>query len=173
MAALQTDCVPRMKALTARSRLAKLASMPPLPPKVIAAASAFVGLVVGFLLGGLRASKAAREAAELKAKLDALDGQPQKWEARIERYDVVWFPIVTAEPKRRAVTGVVAGVPHCKKCVTALSLARNEWSCAKCGHASPESVADVAILDMISKEAVKQYLDRHSGYNTALSGKAS
>lgn len=146
-----------------------IALPPGLTPYAVPAAAAVVGLLLGLMLGKALsgAGRHKKRAEELSAKLTELEGRPEQWEARIDRYELLWFPAVTADPRRRVVTAVKPGVPHCRKCVAALSLDRGQWTCAGCGQTSPESIADLMIVDQIGKEAVTQFLQRHPGYTSA------
>lgn len=139
-------------------------------PNQLLAVAAGAGVVIGFILGRALsgAGGAKKRASDLEKKLSELENAPEKWETRIDRYELLWFPAVVADRKQRAVTSVAPGIPHCRSCIEPLSLNKGEWVCAKCGHRSPESIADLMITDQIGKEAVKQFLQRHPGYQTAL-----
>ncbi len=139
-------------------------------PQALLGAAAAAGVVIGFILGRALsgAGAAKKRAAELEAKLGDLESAPKQWEARIERYELLWFPTLTLDAKRRVATALAVGLPHCRSCVKPLSLNKGQWSCAECGHSSPESIADLMITDQIGKDAVKQFLQRNPGYTTAL-----
>ena len=110
----------------------------------------------------------------LRSRLEARIQQPQEglsrpetWEARIDRLDVLWFPIVTYSSAAKKVTKTAPGVPYCKNCVEPLSLSKGNgggWMCPQCKAAFPESLADVSIGDMVTKQALKQFLERRKDY---------
>lgn len=129
------------------------------------AAAAALPFIVLWLLARRRAVGAERRAESLAAELRDLKERPEKWEGRIERHELLWFPVVTGDPRQRAVTGVAAGVPHCRACVKAMGIQGKEWICDGCGQRRPESVADVVILDGITKEASAQFLQRRPGWS--------
>jgi len=91
------------------------------------------GLFLGWALGRRAAAVQRTRAEALQARLGELEGAPEVWEGRIEHFDVLWFPVVTADRRTRKVVSVKAGVPHCPKCAVPLTLVRDEWACADCG----------------------------------------
>ncbi|MDD5629043.1 MAG: hypothetical protein PHU21_08260 [Elusimicrobia bacterium] len=133
----------------------------------VSALAAVLGAALGWVLGRRGAAPAERRAAGLQAQLDELAARPLVWEGRVELFDLLWFPEVTASPKTHRVSSVKAGLPHCRECAAPLSLVGGEWACAGCQARRPESVADVAVTDMIAKEALRQFLQRHPDYRAA------
>src|SRR5436309_2777310 len=80
---------------------------------------------------------------ELEGELRALKKAPEKIEYRIERYELLWFPLVAASREAREVLTVVCGLPHCKTCVRPLSVSREtaDWVCAECRRRYPSSLS--------------------------------
>ena len=115
---------------------------------------------VAWLVQTIRLRRALRRAA-------ALEAGDKTVEYRIERFDILWYPVLTASPASKTVVSVKAGLPHCRKCLQALKLAEEEWACAKCGTKYPEAVADIASLDAVAKTATGYFLERHPGYHAA------
>lgn len=141
---------------------AKLWLMEALTPVMpYAWAAAALPFLVLWLLARRRVVAAERRAESLAAELRDIKERPDRWEARIERHDLLWFPVLTADPGRREVTEVAPGVPHCKSCVRPMAIEKTEWVCGQCGQRRPETVADLVIIDGVGRDAVKQYLERH------------
>jgi len=122
------------------------------------------GVLLGWALGWRKAAVQRARAEALQARLAELEGGPEVWEGRIEHFDVLWFPTVTADRRTRKVVSVKAGVPHCPKCAAPLVLARGEWACADCGVRRPESLADLMVVDSLAKQALAQFLQRRRDY---------
>lgn len=117
----------------------------------------------------VRASRLAGRAAALQAEVDALKSAPLKQEFRMDRFEVLWFPTVTASEAGKVVTQVVPGLPHCKSCVASLTLAADHsFSCGRCGAKFAASLADVFVTDSVSKDAVKFFQERHPGFRVEL-----
>ena len=142
----------------------------PLTPHERALAAAVLGLLLALLLQTWRASRLRSRLAGLAAELKGLREGPQKAESRIDRYDLLWFPTVAYLPAAKEIAAVSPGLPHCRACVVPLSLSAGQWTCPQCGAKHPESVADLAVLDGISKEAVRLFLERNKGYRLAAKG---
>ncbi|MFH1723098.1 MAG: hypothetical protein ABII00_00600 [Elusimicrobiota bacterium] len=138
---------------------------------ILAAVSAVLAVAALSLFAKVRGQKAVTEpaqgrAAALEAELAALRAKPVEREFRIERYDVLWFPVVTSSPAEKKVLGVKSGLPHCKKCALPLKAATGSeaWSCSACGAQSPASVTDLYVSDSIAKLALQYFQQRHSDY---------
>ena len=84
----------------------------------------------------------------------------------MERFEVLWFPTVTALPVVKEIQQVAAGLPHCKTCVEPLSLSggQNEWACRRCGARFPATLADLFVTDTLAKDALKFFQERHADY---------
>lgn len=136
-------------------------------PLEYAWAAAAVPFFLLWLLARRRAVNAERRAEGLAAELKDLKEKPERWEGRIDRYEVLWFPSLTADPKRREVVAIAPGVPHCRSCVQPMAIQKGDWVCAGCGQRKPESIADVTILDGIGREALQHYMQRHPGWRGA------
>lgn len=132
----------------------------------LGAAALFLGLAAAVAYAGLR--KARRRAEALEDEVRRMRSKPEKHELRLDRFDLVWFPTVTVSPGTMEITGVAPGVPHCRACVSPLSLGRGEWSCSLCNAKFPESLADLMVSDSITQEALKYFQQRHKGYRLAI-----
>jgi len=133
-----------------------------LPVLAVAAA-----LTAAVLLSKLKAARA--ELAELRGRA-AAPPPPRTFESRRESFGLLWFPALTVDDTTRQVTAAVAGLPHCARCVKALSLASaapEEWACEGCGEKRPGSVADIQVLDSVVGDALREFLQRHAGYRVA------
>lgn len=118
----------------------------------------FVWAVAATAKAKARAARLARTEAELAE----LKTAPRDQEYRMERYDVLWFPVVTYKPLEKALTAVQAGSPHCPKCVKPLKAGPGEnWQCPGCGIQRPSSVVDVVVTDQIAGQAALWFLERH------------
>lgn len=106
----------------------------------------------------------------LEKQLRELKEQPERAEFRIERFDLIWYPTVTASIQTMEVTNVAVGVPHCGKCAVPLGLDKNEWVCARCNARHPESIADSMVTDTVSKQAIQYFKERRPGYKVAVKG---
>lgn len=108
-----------------------------------------------------RARQAQKALLELKAG-------PQQYEVRLERFELLWFPIVTAYSGAQEVVGVAVGLPHCRGCVQPLTLKETGWVCPGCAKIYPESLADVQVMDSVAQDAVKRFLERRKGWRISL-----
>jgi hypothetical protein len=136
-----------------------------------AALSCFVTL--GFVLWGNARSAVTRAEAKLaKAEklLKEMRERPETAEFRIERFELLWFPVVTASVQTMEITNVVVGVPHCGKCAVPLGLEKGEWVCARCGARHPETLADTMVLDTVAQQAIKYFQERRPGYRVVVKG---
>ena len=104
----------------------------------------------------------------LKKCLDALQRAPvvQEREYRVERFDVLWYPVVSFSPASKTVSGARAGLPHCKSCVLPLGSGGSDggWVCPRCKTAYPASLADLAVVDTVGREALRYFLERDKDY---------
>ncbi len=92
-------------------------------------------------------------------------GADESWETRIERLEVLWYPVIHFSAAAKRVVKTVPGVPHCKACVLPLTLKDGKgWVCPRCDNHFAESLVDVSILDMIGKQALRYFLERHKEY---------
>ena len=124
-----------------------------------------LALAVAVYFAG-RAAKSSAEArlAQAEAELKALKSRSEKQEYRLERFDLVWFPTVSFSPSEKTVLNAAPGLPHCRKCLLPLSQDRGEWACRQCAARFPDSLADLAVTDQITKQALQWFLERHPGY---------
>jgi hypothetical protein len=135
------------------------------------------GLSVALSLVGIlwiNELKRAQRAEELRAKAEKAlrdsKNQPERAEFRIERFDLLWYPVVSASLETMRIDSVVVGVPHCGKCAVPLGLAGKEWACARCSARHPESVTDTMATDSVAQQAVKYFQERRPGYRVAVKG---
>ena len=132
-------------------------------------AAAGAGAVVGFLLGlalagrGRRKAQAERDAA--LGELQALRSRPGKQEFRLDRYELLWFPVVTFSEQDKTILSAAPGVPHCRSCLIPLALNHESWDCRQCGKRNAASLADTAVTDSIVNEALRYFSERHPGYS--------
>jgi hypothetical protein len=143
-------------------------TLPAHVPAVWLAASVAANVILFLLFTVFALSRKSERPAAVAVGRDA-EEVIDNWETRIERVDVLWFPTVTFSPSAKRVLKTAPGVPHCKNCARALSLSKDGnkgWVCPACSQSFPETLADVSILDMISKQAVKHFLERHPGFQT-------
>lgn len=110
-----------------------------------------------------------RRGEDREAQSSAVEPTPASWETRIERLEVLWYPVVQYLPGQKKVIKTVPGVPHCKKCAAPLSLSKEGkgWVCPQCGDHFVESLVDVSILDIVAKQALKYFLERHKEYRAS------
>jgi hypothetical protein len=111
-----------------------------------------------------RRRKLAARVQTLEAAVALLEGGPKSAEFRVDRYDLLWYPKVEFSEKDKTFGKIAAGIPHCKKCVLPLKLDGKEWVCSGCSQRRPESVADIMVMDSITKEATAFFLERHKDF---------
>ena len=102
------------------------------------------------------------------------DGALEK-EFRLERFDVLWYPRVSYSPVSKTVAKARAGLPHCKSCVLPLSVSPSDgkWACSRCRTAYATTLADLAVVDSIEREALRYFLERNKDYQvTSAAGRA-
>ena len=146
-----------------------------MPLKFDALHGALALAVIGLVAALLRPRKesqnndALKRIGELERELNSLKTAPKKIEYRIERYELLWFPVVTASPQSQEVLSVVCGLPHCRSCLRPLTVSREtgDWLCAECQQRYPASLSDTMVTDGIEKDAVKYFLDRNKSYRIA------
>ena len=137
------------------------------------------------LTGGLAvlavagATSAAALAAKLKAARAELEAgkrrspppaPPRAVESRRERFGLLWFPTLTVKDEEKLVVAAAAGLPHCARCVRALTLSSGppeEWACGGCPERRPGTTADIQVTDAIVAETLEEFLARHSGWRSA------
>ena len=104
--------------------------------------------------------------AKIEKELQDMKAGPLRIECRVERFELIWYPVITASKASNEILSVVPGVPHCTHCVVPLTAAGNsgEWSCPLCRAKHPASISDIMALDVVSKEAMRYFLERHKGY---------
>ena len=115
-----------------------------------------------------RVSAQAARAAAAEAELKALKEAPLKLEYRLDNFGVLWFPLVTASAAAKEVLSVTPGLPHCKACVRPLSAAGadGQWVCRQCQAHFPATLVDIHVTDIISKEALRCFQERHPDWTT-------
>lgn len=136
----------------------------------LAAVAAGAFALVAFALYIREASARKRAEARLapiEAELQALKNRSEKHEFRIERFDLVWYPVVTVDPNAKTIQSAAPGVPHCKACILPLVLEKDAWACRQCGTKHAASLADLAVTDQIVRTALQYFQERHPGYRVA------
>ena len=124
-------------------------------------------LVLCFIKERIARCQAQDNYESARGELQALRGRPEIHEFRLERFDLVWFPEISISSHDRMILGVTPGVPHCRGCLIPLSLQSGNWTCRQCSGKYPESLADLSVLDSISKQALTWFQQRHPGFRTA------
>lgn len=133
----------------------------------VAAACAAVFLILWRrALGAARAAEA--RASEAQKELSDVKAAPQQHEVRVERFDLLWYPTLTAYMMAQEIVAANAGLPHCRACVQPLTLKGQGWVCPGCHKEYPESLADVQVTDSVIQEAVKRFLERRKGWKVSL-----
>lgn len=130
----------------------------------------FIGLMaVLYWKRGLRILAVLRQVKSLEADLERTRSEPVKWEYRLERYELLWYPVVTAAPDSKKIISIAPGIPHCMKCIVPLAThgALAEWECSQCGAKHPESIVDAVVTDGIVNQALGYFKERHQGYDLA------
>ncbi|MFH2202181.1 MAG: hypothetical protein ABIJ96_03620 [Elusimicrobiota bacterium] len=106
-----------------------------------------------------------KELAGLQRTLAELRGKPLEQEFRIERYELLWYPVVTYSPPEKKVLKITVGIPHCPKCCVAMKgLDEKVWGCPQCKTTCPASVTDLSVMDSIEKLARGYFLERRPDY---------
>lgn len=141
----------------------------PLDWRIPAAAvgAVLVLAAIAYLKERLARSKAEARAATLEGELKALRSRPEKHEFRVERFELVWFPTITASAQDQVISAVAPGVPHCRACMLPLVLEHQQWRCRQCAAQHPESLGDVQVTDAITNQALQWFQQRHPGYRVA------
>lgn len=140
--------------------------MDPLLASLAAAAVVFALTAVAL---GVKLSSARAELAAEKAR-PPVPAPPRTVESRREAFMLLWFPTLTVDDASRTVTAAAAGLPHCLRCVRALTLSAalpEEWTCAGCGEKRPGTAADFSVVDSVLRDTLKEFLTRHPGYRLA------
>ena len=144
---------------------------------VLAVLAAAFAAQAAILTDKLRASRL--ELAVLVRRLSATSQSPaspappsalRKFECRLERRGLLWFPVLTANDDEKVVTGVASGLPHCAKCVQPLSLGaglEEEWVCPGCRERHPGTSADLMATDSVLTECQRDFFARHPDYSAA------
>lgn len=136
-------------------------------------ASAFAAQAA-MLTDKLRAAR--HELAALKRRAAAPPPTPaplgpaRKFESRLERRGLLWFPVLTAADDEKLVVGVASGLPHCVRCVQPLSLAAGsdeEWTCPGCRARHPGASADLMATDAVLADCLREFFARHPDYAPA------
>ncbi len=121
-------------------------------------------------------AKLRREVSALAAALDAErhrpppEPPPRLYQSRQTAFALLWFPELTVDDARKLVVSVHAGVPHCPKCLRAMTLcagqaeAGDEWTCSSCGDRRADTAADFTVAQSIEAEAVREFLALRADY---------
>lgn len=112
-------------------------------------------------------ARAKARAAALEAELAVVLGADRHNEYRLERFDLIWYPVVSYQEKDKVLARASPGVPFCRKCVKPLAPDDEGWKCPGCGARSPDSIADTAATDSIVREAIRCFLQRRPDYRAA------
>jgi hypothetical protein len=94
----------------------------------------------------------------------------RKFECRLERRGLLWFPVLTASDDEKLVSGVASGLPHCANCVQPLSLAgglEEQWACPGCHARHPSASADLMATDAVLADCLREFFARHPDYSPA------
>jgi hypothetical protein len=97
-------------------------------------------------------------------------GPARKFECRLERRGLLWFPVLTAADDEKLVVGVASGLPHCIRCVQPLNLVTGhaeEWSCSRCRERHPGASADLMATDAVLADCLREFFSRHPDYAPA------
>lgn len=131
---------------------------------VAAAVAAVFFLTTLVFFFGKRSALA--QAAFLEGELEKLRSLPLEREFRVELFDCVWYPKVTADLKAKKVLKAAPGLPHCGQ--DKAPLRHNEqgegWKCVKCGKPYPE-FADASVRDSVVHAAVAWFRERHPDFS--------
>jgi len=146
---------------------------------VLAVLAAAFAAQAAILTEKLRAARL--ELAVLVRRLSAAPQTPaaaaapsplRKFECRLERQGLLWYPVLTASDDEKLVTGVASGLPHCAKCVQPLSLTtglEEEWACPGCRARHPGRAADLMATDAVLSDCIREFFARHPDYSPASS----
>lgn len=115
--------------------------------------------------------KAARAAlAEAEKRRDPPPPPPRVIESRRSHYGLLWFPTLTVKDEEKTVVAAAAGLPHCARCVRALTLSPGppeEWACGGCPERRPGTTADLQVTDSVIAETLAEFLVRHPDWRAA------
>ena len=109
-------------------------------------------------------SKALRRAEAAEQSAESLRAAERPNEYRVDRFDLIWFPVVSYLEAEKLVTRASPGVPYCKACVKPLASQGGAWRCPGCSDQRPDSVVDTAATDSVMREAVRFFLQRHPDF---------
>jgi len=94
----------------------------------------------------------ARRLEALEGRLAELKNAPGEQEYRLERHDLLWYPLLKYSPAEKKILSVTIGVPHCPGCFVQVKVAGNkDFSCPKCAKSFPGSVVDLSVMDSMEK----------------------
>lgn len=131
---------------------------------------AFADLAAAAALAAkLKAARAALAASEARLAAPA-PSPPRALESRREHYGLLWFPTLTVKEDEKLIVAAAAGLPHCPRCVKAMSLlpgASGEWVCGGCSERRPGTAADLQVTDSLVAETLKEFLFRHPDWRAA------
>lgn len=136
----------------------------PNAPVVFAALAVALLAAVAVLAARLKSARA--QLAEVQARVSS----PRMVESRRERYGLLWFPTLTLREPERLIVSAAAGVPHCARCLKALTHTfgvNQEWTCGGCGERRPGSTVDLMVTDSVIAETVHEFIARNPGYRAA------
>jgi len=110
-----------------------------------------------------------RHAAGLETELKSYRSKPITREFRMLKYDVLWFPVLTIDPKNSShILNTKVGLPYCQKCILPLKAGVDEqWICMACGFKCAGTVVDIMITDGIAKIAETYYGESRSRLKSA------
>jgi ribosomal protein L37AE/L43A len=141
-----------------------------------------MAILAGVLGAGLAAAcvvlgrRIVRQNAELEAMGRALVQEkkrplpptpPRLVESRRESFALLWFPALTVDEEKKLVLSASAGLPHCAKCLRAMTLSKEppeEWVCAGCRDRRAGTAADFTVSDSVLTDALKEFFARHPDY---------
>lgn len=112
----------------------------------------------------------ARRLAATSQQAPAAPSPQRKFECRLERRGLLWFPVLTADDDVKLVIGVASGLPHCASCVQPLSLVaglEEQWGCPGCRARHPGQAADLMATDAVLSDCLREFFARHPDYAPA------
>jgi hypothetical protein len=137
---------------------------------ILAVLAAAFAAKAAILTESLRAARAELAATKRRLVPPAPPSPPRQYECRIERYGLLWFPVLTADDGEKVVVGVSSGLPCCVRCVAPLKLVaglEEEWVCGGCGKRHPAMSADLTATDTVLTDCLRDFFARHPDFSPA------
>jgi hypothetical protein len=103
--------------------------------------------------------------AALKSELASLKAVLPEQEYRVERHDLLWYPVLQYSPSEKKIVKVTVGAPHCPACFVPLKVGPSKnFLCPKCSKNVPESVTDLSVMDSIDKLVRSYFVEKRPEY---------